>query len=398
MLKEIELKHFKCFKHLRLPMQPLTVLSGVNASGKSSIIQALLLLRQTMQADEYATSLLLNGPSINLGTVTDIVNQISSRSSMEIGLMADAGQDVQFGWQFEGDRNSMAMDIAAFLEARKTAWEGPDPIEADFRYLVPTSKGILKRKSDIEDFAFSLGFGLQYLAAERAGPQEIYPLGQHPHVATMLPDGSNAAGLLLAFGDREVPEGLRTTDSAQTFQRQVQLWMQEFFPGFEMEVSRVPYANSVALGMRTSSGLDLQRPSSTGFGITQVLPIVVAALSPVNKSMLLIENPEVHLHSAGQSRMGQFLSQVAKAGIQVIVETHSDHVLNGIRRSVKSGMLKGSEVGLHFFRSIGKDSLAQVESLAMDDAGRVEHWPKGFFDQFDEDLSFLVDWIEQRST
>ena len=129
--------------------------------------------------------------------------------------------------------------------------------------------------------------------------------------------------------------------------------------------------------------------------MTQVLPIVVAALSANGGDLLLIENPEVHLHPAGQAEMGTFLAEVASAGVQVLIETHSDHVLNGIRRAVKSGTLVSGDVVLHFFRPRCEDRTEggpQVQSPVLDADGNIDNWPDGFFDQFDRDMNYFAGW------
>ena len=133
----------------------------------------------------------------------------------------------------------------------------------------------------------------------------------------------------------------------------------------------------------------------TGYGLTQVLPIIVAALSSAPGGLLLIENPEVHLHPAGQAAMGEFLAEVATAGVQVIMETHSDHVLNGILRAVKKGLMSADRAALHFFRPrwhSEQGRLPQVHSPLLDSEGNVDSWPHGFFDQFDKDMNYLAGW------
>ena len=107
--------------------------------------------------------------------------------------------------------------------------------------------------------------------------------------------------------------------------------------------------------------------------------------------MILIENPEVHLHPAGQALMGQFMADVARAGIQVLVETHSDHVLNGVRRAVKDGRFAADQVAINFFRT-RSDDLPQVLSPTLDDSGNIDDWPEGFFDQFDKDANYFAGW------
>lgn len=167
--------------------------------------------------------------------------------------------------------------------------------------------------------------------------------------------------------------------------------MRTFFPGCGLVVQQVPQANAVTLGLRTSDDTDFHRPIHVGFGLTQVLPIVVAALSARAGDILLIENPEVHLHPAGQALMGQFLADVAKAGVQVIVETHSDHVLNGIRRAVRAARLTPEQVAIHFFK-LRSTEAPQVISPQLGNSGNIDTWPEGFFDQFDKDMNYFAGW------
>ena len=169
--------------------------------------------------------------------------------------------------------------------------------------------------------------------------------------------------------------------------------MRTLFPGCTLDLQETPRANSVTLGLRTSDAEKFHRPVHTGFGLTQTLPIVVAALTARKGGIILIENPEVHLHPGAQSLMGRLLADIARAGIQVIVETHSDHVLNGVRRAVKAERLTADQVAIHFFRPRSDDE-TQVLSPAIDDSGDIDDWPEGFFDQFDRDTSYFAGWTD----
>src|SRR6266851_4594688 len=107
-LTRIELQLFKCFELLRLPLGPLTLLSGGNASGKSSVLQALVLLHQTMREHEWSTRLMLNGASIRLGTVSDVVDKVYGRRTFEIGIVDD---EREYRWAFGGERSEMSMSV-----------------------------------------------------------------------------------------------------------------------------------------------------------------------------------------------------------------------------------------------------------------------------------------------
>ena len=169
--------------------------------------------------------------------------------------------------------------------------------------------------------------------------------------------------------------------------------MRTLFPGFRLDLREVSGTSTVAVGLRTSDDTEFHRPTHTGFGLTQCFPIVVAALAAGDGDLLLIENPELHLHPAGQARMGGFLADVAAAGRQVLLETHSDHVLNGVRRAVKDRRLDAEDVAVHFFRPRLEDR-PQVVSPALDSDGRIDSWPPGFFDQFDRDASYFAGWSD----
>ncbi|MDE2841448.1 MAG: DUF3696 domain-containing protein, partial [Chloroflexota bacterium] len=221
-----------------------------------------------------------------------------------------------------------------------------------------------------------------------------YPL-EDPHVVNVVgPRGEHAVSVLHWGRDEPVTDELALSGVFATRLWQVQERMRTFFPGCTLDLQQAPRANAVTLGLLTSDTTGFHSPIHTGFGLTQTLPIVVAALSAAPGDIILIENPEVHLHPAGQAQMGQFIADIACAGIQVLVETHSDHVLNGVRRAVKRERLTADQVAIHFFR-LRSEEHAQVLSPVMDHSGNIDDWPDGFFDQFDKDASYFAGWIEE---
>lgn len=379
MLTRLDLQLFKCFELLRLPLAPLTLLSGANASGKSSVLQALVLLHQTMREHEWSTRLMLNGAAIRLGTVADVVDKVHGRHAFEIGVVDG---DLSFEWTFTGERSEMSM-AAGHVVVGGATYKEPEVL----RYLMPP---------EVDDSAISLANRLRsltYITAERVGPREVYSLEDRQVAPVVGPMGEHSVSMLYWGRDEHVLDKLALPDVAPTRLRQVEGRMRTLFPGCGLVVQQVPQANAVTLGLRNSDDTDFHRPIHAGFGLTQILPIVVAALSAAKDDILLIENPEVHLHPAGQALMGQFLADVAHAGVQIIVETHSDHVLNGIRRSVKAAQLPAEEVAIHFFRPRSADA-AQVLSPQLDSSGNVDTWPEGFFDQFDKDMNYFAGWGE----
>jgi len=373
-LTQLDLRHFKCFELLHLPLCPLTLLAGTNASGKSSVLQALVLLHQTMREHEWSVRLMLNGESVQLGTVSDVVDKVYGRRECEIGLIDG---DTSYQWTFTGERSEMSMAVKR-VTVRGIPLE--DPTQLHYLLSLDEPSPLSERLKN-----------LTYLTAERIGPRETYKIDD-PQVAPVVgASGGHAASVLHLKRDERVCEELALPDVSSNLLHQVEARMQTFFPECRLEVAPVPRANAVTLGIRTSDDTDFHRPIHAGFGITQVLPIVVATLSATHNSLVLIENPEVHLHPAGQAQMGQFLAEVAQSGVQVILETHSDHILNGIRRAVKAGRLSAEQVAIHFFQSRSDDE-AQVVSPILDRTGNIDTWPDGFFDQFDKDMNHFAGW------
>lgn len=396
MLTRLDLRFFKCFKLLKLPISRLTLLSGPNSSGKSSILQALVLLHQTMREHQWGPRLALNGYGVRMGTVVDVVDETHGRTGFEIGIEID---DVSYHWVFEGERRAMSLNVSS-VSINGDAVDTPVmwkcllphtyflPREKDSKPSVDEMKDIFRKYRSVEKIR-----ELTYITAERVGPKVAYVLEDFHDTNVVGPRGEHTGSVLHWKGDDPVLESLRLPDAVPKLLQQVAAQMRRLFPGFEIDVQRLPETNAVALGLRTSRETDFHQPLHTGFGMTQILPVIVAGFSAAEGSIMLVENPEVHLHPAGQALMGQFLAHVASAGVQVIVETHSDHVLNGVRRTVKLGHLPAEDVAIHFFTPRSEDR-AQVHSPVIDSDGNIDVWPDGFFDQFDKDMNYFAGWSD----
>ena len=378
MLTRLDLRHFKCFERLRLPLGRLTLLSGTNASGKSSVMHALALLHQTIREHEWSTRLMLNGLAVRLGIALDVIDQEHGRREFELGLV---DEETRYLWRFEGERREMSMAVT-YVNAGGEELRDPEALHR----LMPADRGEEALARRLE--------GLSYLTAERLGPREVYALEDPQMTPVVGPRGEYAVSVLYSGRDENVLPELLLEDALPTRLHQVAKRMERFFPGCALDIRRISDANAVTLGLRTSKGTNFHRPIHTGFGLTQVLPLLVAAVSADREDFLLVENPEVHLHPSGQAAMGEFLAEVSAAGVQVLAETHSDHVLNGVRRAVKKGILPPDDAVLHFFRPRGEagDDRSQIESPRLDSQGRVDAWPEGFFDQFDKDMNYFAGW------
>lgn len=382
MIEQINLYNFKCFEELHLPLRKLTLLSGTNASGKSSVIQSLVLLHQTMREHEWSSRLMLNGKIIHAGTAKDVIDKLSGRRSLGVGLISNNF----IKWRFSGERDDMSLLIDEF----HFNGERYD-VDTKVHFLIPSSLANVDGVGHHASIISEKIFRLNYISAERIGPREYYSVDDSQNMQVVGASGENAVSILYAKRDEDVVPEIVLKNVPPTLFQQVQARMQEFFPECEISVNKISEIDAVTLGIRSSPDTDFHRPMHVGFGITQVLPIVVAALSAKKNDLLLIENPEVHLHPAGQCLMGQFLSSVANAGVQVVVESHSDHLLNGIRRAVKSQGISNDDVALHYFQRRSTSS-PQVISPSLSRNGVIDQWPDGFFDQYEIDLNYFAGW------
>lgn len=378
MLEKLHISSFKCFESLDLSLGPLTVLSGINGGGKSSVIQSLVLLSQTLGEREWSRSLILNGSSLALGGASDVINQNTGRRQFSLG--ASTG-DRKVVWRFQAqDRRSMAIELEE-VQINDSAIECSGPI----RWLLPDNQALtcpiitqLRRVS--------------WLSAERMGPRELLPLLDPQHHRKVGVRGELAAGLLYWREYDSVVEHLLVSEDPPTLFHQVRAWMRHFFPGCDIQILPIEGTSAISLRLRSDSKSEFQRPQNVGFGFTQLFPVLVEVLSSTPGDLVIVENPEVHLHPWAQQEIGSFLARVASTGVQVILETHSDHVINGIRLAVKNkreGGIKADDVVIHSFTRT-TDGSSQIISPKIDSEGRLDVWPEGFFDQFDKALSELL--------
>ncbi|MDR2449222.1 MAG: DUF3696 domain-containing protein, partial [Prevotellaceae bacterium] len=129
--------------------------------------------------------------------------------------------------------------------------------------------------------------------------------------------------------------------------------------------------------------------NNVAFGLTYALPVITAILSAKENAILLIENPEAHLHPRGQSKLSELLALAAQSGIQLIIETHSDHIFNGVRKAIASKKIEPGKVKIHYFELNGANTTINTE-VQISGIGRVLNHKRGFFDQFDDDLDELL--------
>ncbi|MDJ1639703.1 DUF3696 domain-containing protein [Streptomyces pakalii] len=363
MIRSLQIENLKCFKAARFDMRPLTVLTGVNGGGKSTVLQSLLLARASVSAPGQAV--LLNGPmGLTLGEARDVLNWAAEEPSIGVRLEGPA----------DGDRWAC---VLALPEDEHALHLNPqcDP--------APSWLGIGRS-----------GPAFTYLCAERLGPRDTLSVSaDEPELIGVGVRGEFIAQVLAlretraVQSRRAVREELRHPDVESPLPRlQAEAWASDIIRPIRITAQMaVGIMASTVRFAEVGQAVEQVRPMNTGFGVSYALPLIVAGLLTEPGDFLLVENPEAHLHPAGQSRLGRFLARVAGSGVQVVIETHSDHVLNGARLAVaQDRSLPAEDMIAHYF---GHE---QHEPIGINGQGELSHWPTGFFDQIESDLGRLA--------
>ena len=354
----VGMEGFKCFDQLRLDFGHLTLVTGFNGGGKSTALQPLLLIAQALRNSDGTRKLPLNGPLVRLGTAGDIA-PLASERPMRLEVEGREG-------------------VLAYLPA----------LQAGDRIL---SSAAPVEGLDQRDLLLALK-SLSYLGAVRMGPEDAFPIPERADVPDVGHDGRFAPYWYDRLVDDDIDPRRRYPGSpAATFRKQLDAWLGSLFPGAEANVQNSIALSQVNLQFRLSELGSWRRPSNIGYGLTYAFPILVALLSAADDQVVVIDSPESHLHPSAQSQMGRILGSFANAGVQVIIETHSDHLLNGVRLAVRESILPMERLKIHFFQgAVGAEH--GVTSPRIGSGGDIYDWPAGFFDQSEKDLSRLAGW------
>jgi predicted ATPase len=364
MITNITSENFKSFKKISVDTKNLNLLMGLNGMGKTSFIQILLLL---VQSDKLEKGIIeLNGTLVRIGQGKDALYQFAQDEHIRLGLTIDS--DCILGWEFEYESDQDELSMRSRLH--------------------PQGTDLLKKS--IKQF--------QYISTSRIGPQELYP------ASTAIASTKKQLGLsgeytphfLDIWGDTYiVPQMLRHHESvSEKLLAQTNAWLKEISPGISIATEylsvnriRVDYVFDLQHGKTGSF-----RPVNIGFGISYILPVIVSLLTSEEGKIIVIENPESHIHPRGQAELGRLIALAAQNGAQLFIETHSDHILNGIRVAVKEKNIDKDNVNILFFDKITTEfeQYSEITSIRIDKNGTLSFYPENFLDEWTYQLSKLV--------
>lgn len=364
MIRELTIRGFKRFAEQSFSMGALTILAGMNGSGKTSVVHGLLLVREATQSNDGIVQ--LNGSyGLELGTFEDVQNW-GGPELIEFRVVD--GDGAAYDWTLGGKQTDL------YLKVDKQPPHAPPLFNAGGRRF-------------------------QYLCAERLGPRNILTSsGKLPADLEVGSRGEYSAQVLYSLGSHTVEELRRCTKddsgAAALLKFEAERWLSLIARPIQIDTEVLATTTATALRFRVAGKKNEPewvsewiRPPNMGFGVTYALPVILAGLTAARDGMLIVENPEAHLHPAGQSNMGRFLAAMAGAGVQVVLETHSDHVLNGIRRAIgEHKLLTASDAVAHYFDI--DDPVPQ--HLTFTETGGISAWPRGFFDQYQIDVAAIT--------
>lgn len=366
MIEYINLKNFKCFDELHIRLTPLTLITGVNGAGKSTLLQSMLVARQS-----YISRYLHSG---KLSLSDSLVNLIDGRSVM----YNQAEEEV----------------IEICIEDSRSAYTFKMNKVDDDNHL--QSVEVLPNINDIDQLDL-MSVDFVYLNAERLAPQESYRLiNSSEKNYSRLGDshGDGTIGVLFEAIDKVQELNVETLraegEDSMRIDENVSAWL-GWIMGTQVK-AKVDKVNSKELKLTYTIGKVSDEnnfsPLNAAFGYSYLLPIVVSILTSKKNGIILLENPEAHLHPGAQFRLGEFLALAAQQGIQIITETHSDHLLNGVRVAAKRRKITPENITIQYFSD--KGGIHMPQRIVVSEEGDLDKWPEGFFDEWEKALNELI--------
>lgn len=393
MLEYISFDNFKCLSNKTFALSKINLFTGYNGRGKSSVMQMLLLLSQSTRKEDVSSlsRLHLNGDLVNLGDFDELIAD-TNRLDFGVQMKLSSGHNVNLCYKMTDDYKIGELG-ECFID--------------DINYFSSISalSGVGLENSKAQQTLLQLPIWLNeqfkavhYVAADRIGPVKFVEKREIPQVHKVGADGSLTINTIATYRDRISADMVPVDKVSSTYslQEAVSIWIDYIMNGGDISVGGNDIKKNESTTKKTAV-LDLEfgfedkarkyQSYHVGFGYSYMLPIVVTALIAKEGDIVIVENPEAHLHPEAQTRLTFMLSKLAGRNVQVFIETHSEHVINGVRLAVLKDeyLLTSKDVRIFFF---DKD-FTKVD-LEIKNNGRIENWPNRFFDQYQNELAEIL--------
>lgn len=433
MLRNVCFTNFKSWPKADLACGGITGLFGTNSSGKTSILQFLLLLKQTKEATDRLLSLELNGDYVELGTIRDAIHQHDEALQIEmeitferdaplvlldpatkgaalasdkaftltslLAIQQQAARTIQLAYKLGGhefvlQQRPTGRDFELshrgdgdfrFVRTAGRAWGLPAPIKG---YAFPDQARTYYQNaqflSDLEGAYETAIDDIFYLGPLREYPKRDY-LWARSRPTDVGQSGEKAIDAILAATEDAQKLNLRRKAPRLPFQAMVAHWLRHLGLIRSFTVQEIAEgSNRWQAKVVTREGASEVLLTDVGFGVSQVLPVITLLLYVPEGSTVLLEQPEIHLHPLAQANLADVLVYAAaRRRVQVILESHSEHLLLRLQRRIAEEAIGANDVKLYFCDIKGGSSV--LTSLQLDLLGQIENWPQHFMgDAFGE--------------
>ena len=351
MISKLTVKGFKSIDHVELDIKPLTLFVGMNSSGKSTAVQSILLVIQNITEEKISP---INGELVSIGDFSEATNFRSNSKEIEIKLQSSNSESIHMKI-YENEHQLTKCDF-----------------KGDSSVI-----GYLNRKNK----------RVQYLSANRMGAQDTYSKNYSSNVdfGTL---GEYAIDYFETHKKDIIEKDLiKDQELGSTLEIQVNYWM-SYIINAELSTEDIARTDKVKAQFHVTGNRKV-RPKNIGSGLSYLIAIIVSILSSNKDDLIIIENPEIHLHPKAQSRLTELFSFASRNGVNLIIETHSDHIFNGVRKAINKKNIDREEVAVYYFKI--DDNFTTVPTLIdFKENGNVVNHQRGLFDQFDDDLDELL--------
>ena len=420
-----------------IEIAPLTILAGANSSGKSSIMQPLLLLKQTLEESYDPGALLLSGPNAKFTSADQVFSKTPTgqRSAFLVGIglteeealglwysktgkdpikiikMKFHAKETELSWtpgmtHDEIVKNTKFPGFEKLLDALKSVGDEKQEVQlAIVRDRCFLELGLKGARGESQKQGHVLAFPAKmsvtknvrwqiakiiHLPGLRGNPERSYSLAA---VGETFPGIFNhyTASVISRWEADEHKDKLKevSSDLEQLGLTWKVVAKRLNDTQVELQVGRL--AHAVKGGAH-----DLVNLADVGFGVSQTFPVIVALHTARAGQLVYLEQPEIHLHPRAQFVMAEVLANAAKRGVRVVVETHSSLLLLGVQTLVAEGKLSPDVVKLHWF-SRGDDGATKITSVDLDEKGRFGDWPEDFDDVTLKAQNRYLDAVEKPS-
>ena len=434
MLDRLHITNFKTWPKAKLEFGNITGLFGTNSSGKTSLIQFALLLKQTKEATDRSIALALNGPYVNLGVFRDMVHMHDESNRLDwtleftrekdlqlvdpskkrtdafakgrkinvqgrIGSRDGASRAESLNYALDNTKFSLSpkntggseFDLSTdhanfkFLRTQGRPWTLPGPIKS---YAFPDqARTYFQNASFLSDLeaAFEAQLdSIYYLGPLREYPQRDY-LWARSKPRDVGSKGEKAIDAILAATAAGEKRNRVHKGTLRPFQEMIAFWLREMGLIFDFKVVEIAEgSNRWQAKLKVRRGGTEVLLTDVGFGVSQVLPVITLLQYVPEGSTVILEQPEIHLHPLAQANLADVIINASKSrNIQVILESHSEHLLLRLQRRVAEGEIGNEDVKLYFCDAPHGSS--EILPLDLDMLGTIRNWPSQFMgDSFGE--------------